>query len=121
MHAKFLNFQLATILAVGTIAVVADTALAKTISLAEGHKIINSCDGAKWSAGDTTATSGCMNKNGHGVVCGGKDPKYQNNCSTFRLVRHDIRRVAGHLGAAKRLQSNDYEYGKVHYRLKPVN
>jgi hypothetical protein len=89
--------SLAIIITVGAISTTTNV-LAKTVSLAQGQKIINSCNGASWSAGGTTATSGCMNKDGHGVVCGGKDPKYQNNCSTFRVVGSDTRPIAGRLG-----------------------
>jgi hypothetical protein len=96
-----LQSYLNIILTVGAISFMADAASAKTVSLAQGQKIIDSCNGASWSAGGTTATSGCMNKDGHGVVCGGKDPKYQNNCSTFRVVGGDSRPIAGRLGAAK--------------------
>ena len=80
--------------------VVDNTALAKTVTLAQGQKIIDSCNGAHWSAGGTTATSGCMNKDGHGVVCGGVKPSQKNNCSTFAVVRHDARQMAGRFAGA---------------------
>jgi len=93
---------LASILAIGAVYFMAgNAALAKTISLAQGQKIIDSCNGAHWSAGGTTATSGCMNKNGHGVVCGGVTDKQKNSCSTFAVVGRDASQLAGRFGTAK--------------------
>jgi hypothetical protein len=80
---------------------VENTALAKTVTLAQGQKVIDSCNGAHWSAGGTTATSGCMNKDGHGVVCGGVKASQKNNCSTFAVVSHDARQMVGRFGGAR--------------------
>lgn len=96
-----LNHLLAVILAGGMVGFMADTASAKEVSLAEGQKIINGCDGTTWVPGATGHTSGCMNKNGSGVVCGGVTPKQKNSCSTFRIVSRDRRGIAGRLGTAK--------------------
>jgi hypothetical protein len=94
--------QIAMILAMCAVYFMVDnTAIAKTVSLAQGQKIIDSCNGAHWSAGGTTATSGCMNKDGHGVVCGGVKPSQKNNCSTFAVVNHDARQMAGRFAGAK--------------------
>jgi hypothetical protein len=75
----------ACILVLSTIAFVADSAIAKTVSIKGNSKkdVKSSCDGAYWpdSAGHTY---GCVNKDGSGIVCGGVSKKDKKTCDTFR-------------------------------------
>ncbi len=74
------------ILALAAIGLIADSAIAKNVSVQEGKKAIANCDGATWSKSSTkNGTYGCINKDGSGVVCGGKEPKPgTKTCDTFR-------------------------------------
>ena len=102
---KNLRQPIAMILAMCAVYFMANNAaLARTITLAQGQKIIDSCNGAHWSAGGTTATSGCMNKDGHGVVCGGVKQSQKNNCSTFAVVSHDAREMVGRFAGVRNAQ-----------------
>ncbi len=72
------------------LATLGSSALAKKISIT-GHsqdKVQKMCGntGVFWPEGGTTATYGCMNKDGSGIVCGGVTPKDKKTCDTFRTV-----------------------------------
>lgn len=75
-------------------AVGAGDAMAKRIQAnsPESGKAFSDCaknDGATWtqSQSDTAGnvTYGCIDKNGHGLVCGGGTAALQNSCDTFRM------------------------------------
>src|SRR5262245_60312649 len=90
-------------LVVGAIGFTVDAALAKEITLAQGKSIMNSCaagGGTSWTPGSTGHTSGCMNKDGSGVVCGGFTKQQQKTCSTFRVQSRDVGAIGARLGSA---------------------
>jgi hypothetical protein len=95
---------LALVLVLGAIGFVPDTALATRISPGLGKNMINTCKaggGVSWVPGQTGFTTGCMNADGSGVVCGGKDSKYKDNCDTFRVRSRDVRAIRTRVGSAK--------------------
>ena len=95
---------LALVLVLGAIGFVPDTALATRISLDLGGKLIKTCKaggGVSWPKGGTSSTSGCMNADGSGVVCGGKDAQYKNNCDTFRVRSSTLGHLVGRGGSAR--------------------
>ena len=69
----------------------ADNADAKTIqanSKASG-KAFSACDkngGTSWPQSAENPTYGCIDKNGHGLVCGGGTEEQKRTCDTFRAV-----------------------------------
>jgi hypothetical protein len=77
-----------TFIAVGGL-LSANLAAAKTVPIS-GHSAADvkaKCNGASWSSGPDTATYGCMNKDGHGIVCGGVTSQQKKTCSTFFVAR----------------------------------
>jgi hypothetical protein len=66
----------------------ASPALAKTVPIASHSQaaVKKACGGVFWPAGGTTATYGCLNSNGTGIVCGGRTPAQKKTCSTMRLA-----------------------------------
>lgn len=77
-----------TIMAAG-VSLSATSAMAKTVSI-NGHDaafVKARCGGVFWPTGPDTATYGCMNKDGSGVVCGGVTDEQKKTCSTFFVAR----------------------------------
>jgi hypothetical protein len=100
-----LRDPLALMLVVGMIGFMADTTLAATVSLGQGKGMIKTCaagGGTSWTRGGKGgATSGCMNADGSGVVCGGQTPKQKNSCDTFRVRSRDVGPIGARLGSKR--------------------
>ena len=62
----------------------ADSAAAKTIPLVPQKTVKKNCDGAFWPKTGNNSTYGCLNRDGSGIVCGGVEAKYKNNCSKWK-------------------------------------
>jgi hypothetical protein len=98
-----LRNPLALIVVIGAIGFMADTTWAATISLSQGKGKIADCKaggGTSWVPGKTGHTSGCMNADGSGVVCGGVTSAQKNSCSTFRVRSQDVGGIRVRLGGS---------------------
>ena len=83
-----LRVTLLALFAVCLSALLASSATAKTVPIG-GHnqaQVKKACGGVFWPAGGTTATYGCLNGDGSGIVCGGRTPAQKKTCSTMRLA-----------------------------------
>ena len=69
-------------------AFVAGSATAKEVPIKGNSpsQVNKRCNGVSWDKGGTSATYGCVNKDGSGIVCGGKTAKQKKTCSTFRAA-----------------------------------
>jgi len=97
---------LLVLFALSLIASVAGSATAKEVPI-KGHNkdmVEGKCNGVFWPSGGTSATYGCLNKDGSGIVCGGKTAEQKKTCSTFRAAPKGSyrRQLAVALSRAKR-------------------
>ena len=84
--------RLAATLALAAIGLIADPAMAKTVSI-QGHSKSNvqkNCSGTFWTQGSTGHTYGCLNDDGSGIVCSGVTAAQKKTCSTFRLAPRQL-------------------------------
>ena len=77
----------AAILSIAVITLITGSVMAKEVPIKGSGKtdVKNRCTGVFWPT-SVGGTYGCMNKDGSGIVCGGKDPKDKQTCSTFIKV-----------------------------------
>lgn len=81
---------LAAILTFATIALIADSAMAKEVPIQGNSKkeVKKRCDdsgGKYWPTSDG-GTYGCINPDGSGIICGGVTANDKKTCGTFREV-----------------------------------
>ena len=85
-----LKATLATLLAFAVIALLADSAVAKEVSIKGNSKkdVKTRCDesgGTYWPS-SPGGTYGCINPDGSGISCGGVTAHDMKTCGTFRQV-----------------------------------
>lgn len=78
------------VIVVGAVAMLGD-ARAERIKAnsKESGKAFTACDkngGVSWPQTAQNPTYGCIDKNGHGLVCGGGTAEQQSTCDTFRTL-----------------------------------
>ena len=80
---------LAAILSFATIALLADSAMAKEVPIKGNNKdqVQGRCaEGGVYWRTSPHGTYGCMNPDGSGIICGGVTARDKKTCSTFRQV-----------------------------------
>jgi len=83
---------LGAILALATIGLIADSALA--LPLKSKDAVEGQCNesGGTWFAPSEKGVYGCINNDGSGIVCGGWKTEYKNSCESLRRLpgRHGL-------------------------------
>jgi hypothetical protein len=82
------RLTLLTLIAVALAALVSGSAIATKVPIKGNSpdRVQGKCSGVFWPQGGSSATYGCLNSDGSGIVCGGKTAKDKKTCDTFRAA-----------------------------------
>src|SRR4051795_13601176 len=81
----------AALLLAGMLAVPATTASAERIkqNSAKANKTFDRCEGSGSATVESGGVTSCIDRQGHGIVCGGPKPEHKDTCDTFiRTGKH---------------------------------
>jgi hypothetical protein len=81
----------AALLLVGVVGVPATKASAERINQnsAKANKAFDRCEGSGSATVESGGVTSCIDRQGHGIVCGGPKPEHKGTCDTFIRVRKD--------------------------------
>lgn len=78
----------------GTAASPASAELIKQDS-AKAAKTFEKCEDSGSATVESGGVSSCIDRQGHGIICGGPKPEHKGTCDTFIRVRKDPWRLTG--------------------------
>jgi hypothetical protein len=76
----------AALLMIGIVGLPASRATAERIkeNSAKANQAFNACMDNGGATVDRGGTSSCIDRGGHGIICGGVKPEHQGTCDTFK-------------------------------------